>query len=228
VDTLQCIFPNHAMSKVLFYPSLCSCFADLLSHRKTRLEKLFYRRFQDTRVTPKREFFRPHDSLGRDMVPLYTAVLDTIAFSDAAAVRQWYTKHRSASAMQRWLEAQHLHHSSSDHHTAMTPRTPVPTSAESSSGKLRGGPLVTVFGLAVPASIPSPAHNPAGQVRTFLDSPIKAPTPTAVPVSSTGTPLPPPLPAAATSAGANGVAGNSGGKGRGMQHMELEVQDFND
>jgi hypothetical protein len=223
VDTLQLTMCIHYELFSVFI----ICCADLLCHRKTRLEKLFYRRFQDTRVTPKREFFRPHDSLGRDMVPLYTAVLDTIASSDGTAVRQWYTKHRSASAMQRWIEAQHLHHSSSDHHTAMTPRTPVPTSAESSSGKLRGGPLVTVFGLAVPASIPSPAHNPAGQVRTFLDSPIKAPTPTAVPVSSTGTPLPPPLPAAATSAGANGVA-SSGGTVRGLQHMELEVQDFND
>lgn len=191
---------------------------DLLSYKRTRLEKLFYRLFADTRITPKREFFRPHDSRGRDMVPLYYAVLRIISSPDVATVKRWYTKHSSPVAMQRWIEDQHRQQ--------QTEPVSALVSTESASGKLRGAPLVTVFGLAVPAAADSPLagrsgnpDRPESTVRTFLDSPMKAPTPTAVPVSAVGGALPPPLPA--TSAAATEAS-----SGRSMQHMELEVQDL--
>ena len=79
---------------------------DLLSRRETRLEKLFYRLFQQTRIHPDREFFRPYDALGRPMLPLYVTVLRMVSSADTELMRRFYRTHKNPVQMQDWIEQQ--------------------------------------------------------------------------------------------------------------------------
>jgi len=123
---------------------------DLLCARETRLECLLYRLFDATRITPHREFFRPRDPLGREMVPVYTLVMRVICSPDSAMIKRWYAQHRSRTAMQAWIDAQLTANSSgggssgslpAGPHVFKTPaspplartRKPVPSSASNSS-----------------------------------------------------------------------------------------------
>jgi hypothetical protein len=79
----------------------------LLCHRKTRLEKLFYRFFKDTRTIPNKEFFSPTDAELRPMIPLYLSVLKTLSLSNTRQITQFYRKYADENSRLNWIEEQH-------------------------------------------------------------------------------------------------------------------------
>ena len=97
--------------------------SDLLSHRETRIEKVFYRLFEQTRIHPDREFFRPFDDLQRPMLPLYVSILRALAAEDTEPMRRFYRAHRHPEDMQDWIEQQLILY------------TPAPVRSANTSGK---------------------------------------------------------------------------------------------
>jgi hypothetical protein len=170
---------------------------DLLCAWETRLERMFYRLFRETRITSRREFFRPRDAIGRDMVPLYVAALRALTSADAAEVKRWYAARRKAAAMQLWMEQQH----------SLAGAAAVSGGANAVSTK------------AVP-SPPAPILQADNAVKTFRDFPLAArkPVPSKAAAAAAGAevggaPLPPlPLPAREAQPA--------------VQPMELEVIDL--
>lgn len=136
---------------------------------------MFYRLFRETRITSRREFFRPRDAIGRDMVPLYVTVLRVLAGADAAEVRRWYRAHKKAAAMQLWMEQQH--------------------SLAGAAGSAKATPSPSA---PLPAAVLSSALAQDNAVKTFRDTPLVArKAPSAVPAAAAepGGAPPPPLPA---------------------------------
>lgn len=160
---------------------------------------MFYRLFRETRITSRREFFRPRDAIGRDMVPLYVAALRALTSADAAEVKRWYGAHKKAAAMQLWMEQQHC--------LAGTPA--VAGGANAVSTKPAPVPPAPT---AVPV-LPS-AVQQDNAVKTFRDSPLVArKAPGSAGAEAGGAP-PPPLPLPAREARPA------------VQPMELEVIDL--
>ena len=75
---------------------------------RERLERAFYQFFCETRLFAGKEFFRPEDSRGRPMVPIYLALLTQLSSSDTRSIRRFYMTHgTTALAARQWIEEQH-------------------------------------------------------------------------------------------------------------------------
>lgn len=170
----------------IFFAScfLLLSYLDLLMHRRSRLEKLFYRLFAKTRTTPGGPFFAPRDSLGRNMIPLYVTVLKALSAADTTHMTHFYRRNRVPSAMDDWVEQQHMLHSPgrgslrapSQQQQQPSPTLRLPAAAlnfayqnsappavliaknSPTGGSLASAGRVSTAGAAAPASVP---HSPA-------------------------------------------------------------------
>lgn len=78
---------------------------------RERLELAFYQFFSETRMFSGKEFFHPVDTHGRDMVPVYEALLKILSSSDLQAIRRFYLLHGTTGlAARQWVESQHATH----------------------------------------------------------------------------------------------------------------------
>lgn len=84
---------------------------------------MFYRLFEQTRIQPEQEFFRPFDDRQRPMLPLYVSILRALAAEDTEPMRRFYRAHRHPEDMQDWIEQQLILY------------TPAPVRAANTSGK---------------------------------------------------------------------------------------------
>lgn len=75
---------------------------------RERLERAFYQFFSETRMFSGKEFFREVDSHGRDMLPVYLALLTILTNHDLQAIRRFYLQHGTTGLAARlWVESQH-------------------------------------------------------------------------------------------------------------------------
>ena len=75
---------------------------------RERLERAFYQFFSETRMFSGKEFFREVDSHGRDMQPVYLALLTILTNHDLQAIRRFYLQHGTTGLAARlWVESQH-------------------------------------------------------------------------------------------------------------------------
>jgi len=75
---------------------------------RERLELAFYQFFSETRMFSGKEFFHPVDSHGRDMIPVYEALLKILSSSDLQAIRRFYLLHGTTGlAARQWVESKH-------------------------------------------------------------------------------------------------------------------------
>lgn len=76
---------------------------------RDRLERAVYQFFSETRMFAGRELFKPEDSRGRPMVPVYLALLTLLTSSDIRSIQRFYLQHgTTALAARQWIEDQHL------------------------------------------------------------------------------------------------------------------------